>query len=39
MLREVIFSHALTAKVKNIMKKSCGAPINRRWIVFSLGPP
>jgi hypothetical protein len=29
------FSHVLAIEAKNIFGKSCGAPINRRWIVFS----
>jgi hypothetical protein len=29
------FSHVLAIEAKNIFEKPCGAPINRRWIVFS----
>jgi len=36
-LREVIFSHGLTAKAKKIMKNPALTPINTMWIGFSEG--
>jgi hypothetical protein len=34
-LREVIFSHGLTAKAKKIMKNPAASPSTRGWIGFS----